>query len=739
MRRPWFLFLTFVLVSACAGASPKPVAPVVRSLPTPSVVTDATYPEVMRAFQRLGVRAPAREPLRMRLASYWIQKGNDAAVADRFSQVVAALTQISDLYTPTEWADAKIPPELEGVAKYLVAKGGPRGDEARVMSGLLVLRLLHPDDGGIAEYYDRLMHWGFDARSDMSGPLERFEGLVEAWEEHARLTPTPEVLATLVQLYRERRDALVRLFQSSEEQVPLSASIFQGVQRTALNVAGVFLRYGDTASALSQVRELGASSGVEERLIEILEATADDGNTGAGALLDLSRAYLEAGRADVARALCVSGLRSRADDARFPQCLARIAATENDFVGALAWYADAIAIVPEERALYDEILEVLNGLIEQGNFSANAMGTHILSIRATEILQERMRRWPDAPPPVTPQELYAAIGALEMNAGNAKDAERYFKESLAAQPSAATYLQLGILLERTGKSRDAAEQYRRALGLIKDQGPDPDRQRAELYERLGDAERSSGQKAESVQSYEKALALWDSLVPLARSRRAGTAELRRGVLLGRLARFEEAKTAFEHAMDAAPSARETYATILAFLVVGAPDAAFAQKVFHIAQNQVGLEPEWKVYFALWLRMIAGRSGLPVEGDVLAVFDSFAEGDDWFAKLARFGSGKLNYDTLLEEAEANGERAEAYFYEGGRRLSQGDDPGARAMFTKVLDTQMVNFYEFSMAQELLASQLLVGAGAPPLVGQQPPVVPQAAPAPPPPSSASSKPR
>jgi hypothetical protein len=135
-------------------------------------------------------------------------------------------------------------------------------------------------------------------------------------------------------------------------------------------------------------------------------------------------------------------------------------------------------------------------------------------------------------------------------------------------------------------------------------------------------------------------------------------------------------------------------------------------------------------------MIAGRSGLPVEGDVLAVFDSFADGDDWFAKLAKFGSGKLNYDMLLEEAEANGERAEAYFYEGGRRLTQGDDPGARAMFAKVLDTQMVNFYEFSMAQELLASPPQ-SAAAVPLT--PPAAVPQAAPAPPPPSSASTKPR
>ncbi|HKP63176.1 MAG TPA: hypothetical protein VJV78_40845, partial [Polyangiales bacterium] len=181
MRRLWFPFLFASLVSACAGSSPQPVAPSVRSLPTPSVVTDSTYPEVMRAFQRLNVHSPAREPLRQRLAAYWIQRGNDAALADRYPQVVAALVQISDLYTPTEWQDAKIPPESEGIAKYLVNKGGPRGDEARVLSGLLVQKLLHPDDAAISEYYEKLVQWGFDARADMSGPLERFEGLVEAW------------------------------------------------------------------------------------------------------------------------------------------------------------------------------------------------------------------------------------------------------------------------------------------------------------------------------------------------------------------------------------------------------------------------------------------------------------------------------------------------------------------------------------------------------------------------------
>ena len=695
------LVLTCLLSAACATQSGAVTKPVTRIMPPVTVITDASYPDAVRSFERLPAQAKERADLRDRLAAHWVQKADTAISADKYADVVNALSEISLLYAPHEWGSGGISGGLERSAQYLVKKGSPRGDEARVLSGLLILKLLHSDRPEHAEQYAQLVHWGFDARADMSGPLERFEGLVEAWEEHARLTPTPEVLATLVKLYVERRDALVKLFQSSEEQVPLSASVFQGVQRTALNVAAVFLRYGDTASALAQVKALGLSGGLEERLADMLEATRDEGNTGAGALLDLSRAFMEIGRNDVARGLCVEGLRSRRDDPRFPQCLARIAATESDFGGALAWYADAIALVPEERALYDEILEVLNGLIEQGTFSThNAASTRALATRATEILKERMRRWPDTPPPVSPEELYAAIGMLEMNAGGAKQAEESFRESLQRRATAPAALQYGLLLERTGRAREALEQYRAALALLPANEPEIDRQRAELHEHIADAERLAGLRDEAQKSYEQALALWDGVLPNLKQRRGGTAQLRRGIVLGRLARFEEAKEAFERAMDAAPSARETYATILAFLVVNTPDTNFGQYVFRTAKNQLGLEPEWRVYFALWLRMIAGRTGQTIDGEITSALDAPPGAEGWWAKLARFGAGRLNYDALLEETTGVGERAEAYFYEGGRRLAQGDEAGARQMFAKVIETQMVNFYEYAMAQELL---------------------------------------
>ena len=155
-------------------------------------------------------------------------------------------------------------------------------------------------------------------------------------------------------------------------------------------------------------------------------------------------------------------------------------------------------------------------------------------------------------------------------------------------------------------------------------------------------------------------------------------------------------------MELAPGLRETYATILAFLVVAEPDLGFARRVYRHALNQLSLEPEWKVYFGLWLKTIAGRKGDDVDKvlEVDNVLSDLSEGNEWSAKLARFASGKLSYEVLLGEASGIGERSEAHFYEGARRLGANDLEGARSMFQLVLQARMVNFYEFAMAQELI---------------------------------------
>ncbi|KAF0164414.1 MAG: hypothetical protein FD160_4093, partial [Caulobacteraceae bacterium] len=366
-------------------------------------------------------------------------------------------------------AGGALPPGIEPIARYLASKGAPRSDEARVMSAYLILGLLHPDDPESRREYERVRKWGFEVRATLKPDIERFEeGLVDTWEEHARLTPTPRVLQTLSRLYVERRDATVSLLARPERGVPLNPASFQSVQRTVLSVAALYLQHGDVASAQSHVRALGSAGGIEERLLALLATAREDSSEGAGALLDLARAYQELGRLDVGRSLCLTGLRAHRDDARFPQCLARVAADENDYGGAMAWYGEAVQMAPDERALYDEILEVLNHLIEQGLFNSDVTETRKIGVRATEILTERMRRWPGTPPPIRPEELRLAMALAEMNVGNAREAEAQLRKSVEAHETVEALLQLALLLDRIGRGRDAAQICERALALTRE-------------------------------------------------------------------------------------------------------------------------------------------------------------------------------------------------------------------------------------------------------------------------------
>lgn len=700
--RPYAWLLCLLLLVGCGAAATQTVATV--RTPIPSTVTEASYGDALRSFFHLRFDDPARARLRAQMIAIVGARTARLAEIHDYPKLVEQLFELTQLYTPEELAESDLAPELEAVAKLVVEHGEARGDEGRVLSGLLIQRSIHRDQPEFAAAYARLATWGEESRMGLAGlgPLENYEGLVSAWEEHVRLTPTSEAMEALARLYMERRDALIQLFQQSDEQLPLSSMVFQGVQRTVLDVAGVFLARGDLAAAHRHVSALATGNGIERRLADAIELAREDSAAGAGAMLDLARSYLEGGRSDVALGMCRYGLRQMPNDPRFHQCLARTAAITNDYAGAMAWYAEAVALAPDERPLYDEILEVLGNLIEQGLMATDPTGSRRLGARAIEILKQRTERWPDSPTPISPADLYLAIGVSEMNAGNAPEAEARLRESLAAQDSVKTLLQLGLLLTRTERGDDAIAVYQRALAQTPADDPRQSHERAQILEQLGDAQRASGHADQSVRTYSEALELWNVTLSGLRGPAIGLAQVRRGVLLDRLDRHADAVAAFEQAIMQAPAIRDVYATILTYFVASGTDHEFANRVFRRAQVQMDLAPEWKVYFALWLRSNATRQGLPDDIDAHVTFEDLSSGDGWWGRLARFGAGTLPYAQLLQEASSIGERTEAHFYEALRVLAAGKTSDADALLRQVIETRMINFYEYAMAHELLAA-------------------------------------
>jgi len=177
-------------------------------------------------------------------------------------------------------------------------------------------------------------------------------------------------------------------------------------------------------------------------------------------------------------------------------------------------------------------------------------------------------------------------------------------------------------------------------------------------------------------------------------------------------------------MDAGAGQLEIYAKMLAHLVAAEPaDLAFATEVFRDSQRQLTLPPEWKVYFALWLKLLAARAHTNADPEIDGVLTSLAVTPGWTGRLASFGAGRLAYDALLAAAAGRGEQSEAHFYEGARLLGAGDEPGARTAFGRVMSEHMVNFYELEMAQRLLS---LPAAAVPPVApAASPPAAPSAA--------------
>lgn len=700
------------LTSACGPALPQGGT-------TPGVdpaairtVTGETYGAALRTFFALDADEPAREVLRTKIVTYLGRRTEEVLDANDYDAAVDHFASMLDLYTSEDVANGTLPRELEPIARWVVEKGSPRGDEARVMSALLVLTKLHPDDASLERSYREIVDWGREARAHLPTPIERYETLIDVWEEHSRLTPAPEALASTARLYLDRRDALVRMLRPEGQTLPPLALMeqFQRIQQVVttspVDVAAVYLRQGDMASALSRVDAMG---GAAPRFLQALREAAGSGQAASEAIVALAAFYQseQMDRADVSRALCRYGLRHDREQAAFPLCLARIARDEDEHADATAWYAEAIRLAPDERDLYDEALQGLSTLIGD-SAEANPAAVRAAATQAERILTQYREHFPGSMPTVREEQLELAIGRAELSSGNAGEARRRFEASIHARESPEALMELGSLALRTGDAGEAGRLFRRALDLSPQHDRSEGEPRATILGDLGDALRAGGDPTQAQRMYQQALELYDAMNDGLDGQPLAQLQAKRGFLLDRLGRHADAAVAFRAALSAAPSWRSGYVQILSHLVSAQPDAPLAHEVFRRAQRQLTLEPEWKVYLALWVQAVAGRAHTPVEGDVTELLSSMSSGSAWWGKLAKFGSGELAYAELYTAASGRGEQTEATFYEGTRLLAAGDGDGAQRMLRQVIDLRMVSFFEYQIAQSLLALPQLVTA-------------------------------
>ncbi len=655
-----------------------------------------------RRYHGLRIDDADRPALRAKIVTYLDAETTGVLTRDDYDETVRHFAAITDLLAPKDLQQGEVPSQLERLAERLVARGNPRGDEARVLSGLLVLHALARDGRG--DEYDEVSRWGRDSRGQIQNPLDRYTQLVEVWDEHARLTPAPDVLARLAALHVERRDAVVNAFRQPETMFRGMSVLPAQILRIApLDVAGVFLRHGDIETAITQVEAMSSGTSDHLTLLRVLKTASRGGADGADALVELAEAFRSA-RPAVARGVCRRGMRDFSRDARFAGCLARVAAAQEQYVDATAWYAKAIELAPDVQSLYDEALSKLGEFIQRGLYD-DTVQARVLARDAEQMVEAYIARFPTSSPAVTPAQVQFLHGMVELHAGDANAARERFEQSIALEPSKESLAQLAMILERTDQFEQAARKYREALDRVPNRSGG-ELERAEIIEHIGDAFRQSGDASQAERMYRQALASWERVLQgedMPQNRATASARVRRGVLLDRLGRHDDAKLAFAAAMNDAPRAQTIYAQVLAHLVTAEPDPAYAHDVFRRAQREITLAPEWRVYFAMWVQIISGRADQSAQEDITSLLQGLAEGSAWFNKLASFATGQLDHAGLMSGEDNIGHQTEAHFYEGARLLRAGDTAGANQAFEQALAGQMLTFFEYSMAQALRAAE------------------------------------
>lgn len=676
----------------------------------PPAIDASNVHEVHRAYLRMDPADDARIAWRDALMAHYAQGSSAVLERGDYDAVVEHLARLTELMTPADVEANRVPDVVAPVARWVIEHGSPRGDEGRVMGAHLLLAAIGEDRDAHVSEREEIAQWGRSARASISNPIERYGELIQVWEQHEQIAPSPEVLDMLARLYLEQRDALRSSFgpEGQGNLTPGEIDFRQLrlvpllIQRAPLDVAAVFLRHGDLEGAVAHVERIepaGEDTQLLTRLTELLEQAQENNRSGAAALAELAQGFSQA-RPSISSAICRLGVRRFPDEASFPLCLARAAIAAERASEATAWYAEAVRLAPETREVHDEALRQLSELMENGIFDQDIGESRSIATSALSILEQYEERWPTQTPDVTRAQILMHLGLAEMSSGNVAEARQRLRESLAIEESREAHVQLGLLAERLGQGEDAATHYRAALDATPPDGVEGMAGRAELTERLGDAFRRAGRERQAQRMYGQALSQWDTILQSVSGPRSSIGHVRRGILLSHLGEHTQSNEAFAAAIEAAPTWRGPYASILAHLVVSDPNLELAQRVLRRAQFQLQLEPEWKVYFALWVQAIAARASEEPERDVRLLLEELAEGSDWSNRLAAFGGRSLEYPALREHASNRGQRVEADFYQGARLLGAGDSDGARRLFERVIESGMVSFYEYAMAQDLL---------------------------------------
>jgi tetratricopeptide (TPR) repeat protein len=735
------LLAPLALVAACAHAPQKGSSAnttISPAGPVKAISSEDDYNAARPDYDALTVHASERAARRQALEAWLVGQVRSALDRGHVEEAYDQLKQAATLWDAEELGGKIEDAPLHDGAVRIEQAFKKRGAHEEVLVALAIELELAPRDAGVRARYDEVTGWlraGGATESEGGMPVDGRGRVIEDLETVVKLWPSPFVVGELSRLYLERHEAGIAndplgLGRRPRRNGNDLRAILQGGPRpsTAYDLARLYLRVSKADEAVAKLRLIKTPQPGDEQIRLLIERYASKQATPSDAINVAGLLAQGHDDADVAERVCIDAT------ARFPQatdphlCAGEVAMAREQFVVAMREFEAARQLQPANRKIWEQLAQLWQArlyiLVSDENLDVTQLEPQLKKVEAFHAAAQKQFAGETIHPSMA--NALFDVGRGYFNAGRLGKAMEYFERSVAVEAQATTLQQMGQIRLKKGEAKEAVALFERGVALPKSDKAEELFWRAKLRRDLGDAYELSGDKSAAETARKSALADWDALANLGlTSDGKAEAGIERAKLWYQLGDRDQSIANFEAAIDAAPDRGGTYADVIAFLVPrGELDEAL--DAYHRALGRNEVTEYLKVYCSLWIVDLARRAKQPIDPLASSYLQS-TDGGKWYDDLARWATGRETEQQMMTRVDTPAKKAESAYYRAMRAIEAGDGEGAKRLWKEVVDTDMMAFFEYDMAQMFLrmgtapAHPLLKSKGTykPPVKAQRPP--------------------
>jgi cellulose synthase operon protein C len=728
------LFALSFAAAACGsgrGRYGHPAHHAERTTRADVAVSEDAFPVAVRD---LLASEPGSRERQLRLAGVIARQM--ARVSTRFKaknrdQAVASFAGAMYLVRAGELTTEMLGPNGYDALKSASEEFARKGDEGRARAAYeMLLRVAPaPEKNEIKAHLDAINAWTKDVGGD--GPMRVAGALESAAVTRLLLEPSVEARDDAVAKTFDFIDKAIAFKQARRARAQVTREegleAVRALETGTTILAAIHVRNGDAHAALTVLEKANQKDPQLTRpeLMSALKGVVERPDS--DRWLDLARVIRppqQKGRddedfgrdADLLRvAAFVSACEAFRLDSTSPEPAAFVAATLVDLGmgdASPAILSDAAKTQKDPRIIGLGLAVAMQAMgraldMEEPDTARRAFKASEPLLAAADALKGRVQP--------SPARAYALMGEIEIREGRLDAAKQLLNASNERERIGAVQLNLARLDWHEGKSKDALERLRVALGT-EDVVKDP-ALRAEVLLVTSDITHEQG----DANAARKPLA--DALKDLAKARSTSEAEDRARVerlisrVLDRFGAAKSAEKALERALEAAPrDKRQSAATI--GQIVG---RAFVRGDLAAAREGLGrgvaaeLGRDDIVYEALWVRLLERQQRKSDDPSAERILLQSADDPRWIGKIAAFGAGKIKAVDLVAAAKTPTQKTEALFYAAIDRKASGDAKGADEGLRQVLSSPGLDLVEWGLAREIISGARAQLGGPVPEVG------------------------